>query len=298
MGPFRQSDAVLTVTQDNIRKVVEITAANDVASDITGYSSEELKGKPLKEIVSPRVAETIDDYVEFQSGANDISDVLRKVREFQLKNKDGKVLPFKLKILRHNSQEFDEFLLVLHDEESKRETDAFLSALRANFEGHSALNPDTQLPDRASFVKGMELAQLQLEKLRNEVSVAVIEIDAYDAILAKYGIQSCHLVMKHIAKLCGQNLRGNDVVAQLDKNRLALLLIGAAKDPAQMVLNRLRWLIAAQETRIPQGVDVQTTVSILFHMLEADNAASELIVKFEKAYEDKPADSLNFVAYI
>lgn len=298
MGPFRQSDAVLTVAQDNTRHAIEVTASNEIAEAITGYGTEELRGKKLQDIVSPKVAEMIEDYVEFEAGANDVGDVLRKVRDFHLQNRDGKAIPFKLRIVRHNSLEHDEFMLIMQNVDDQRETEAFLAVLRANFEGHASLNADTGLADRESFLKGVELTGLQLDKITNGVCVAVVEIDAYEVLLAKYGINACNLVLQDVAKLCSQNLRSNDIVAQFDQNRLALLLIGASKEPAQMVLNRLRWLIASNQTRIASGAEVQTTVSILFHEIKIQEESQTLVDRFENTFANKPADSTNLVAYI
>lgn len=297
MGPFRQTDAVLTVAQDNTRQAIEVTAANDAAGAITGYAVEELRGKPFKDIVTAKVAEALADYVEFNAGANDVGDVLRKIRDFQLQNRDGKAISFKLRIVRHNSLEHDEFMLIMHNEEAERETDAFLTALRAKFEGEDTKNPDTGLPNRASFLQGLDLAAAEAEKIAKGVSFAMIEVDNYEHILAKHGIQACHHVLQDVAKLCVQNLRGNDIVAHVDGNKLALLLIGASKEPAQMVLNRLRWLIAGQHSEV-QGAKVQTTVTILFHELVAGDEPQKLIDHAEVTLKDKPADSVNLVAYI
>lgn len=297
MGPFRQSDAVLTIAQDNTRRSIEVTAANDAAGSITGYPLEELRGKAFQDIVTPKVAEAITDYVEFYAGANDVGDVLRKIRDFQIQNRDGKAISFKLRIVRHNSAEHDEYLLIMHNEEAQRETDAFLSALRARVDNPNEKNADSGLPNRASFLGGIELAALEQEKIAKGVSVALVELDSYEHILAKHGIQACHHIVQDVAKLCVQNLRGNDVVAHVSGNRLGLLLVGAAKEPAQMVLNRLRWLIAGQHTDV-DGAKVQTTATILFHELAPADEAEKLLVHAEDTLKDKPSDSVNLVAYI
>lgn len=297
MGPFRQSDAVLTIAQDNSRRAIEVTAANDAAGNVTGYPLEELRGKPFQEIVTPKVAEAISDYVEFYAGANDVGDVLRKIRDFQIQNRDGKAISFKLRIVRHNSAEHDEYLLIMHNEEAERETDAFLSALRERVNNPQGITADSGLPNRANFLSGVELAMLEQGKIAKGVTFAMVELDNYEQILAKHGIVACNQLVQDVAKLCAQNLRGNDVVAHVSGNRLGLLLIGATKEPAQMVLNRLRWLIAGQQTAV-DGTKVQSTVTILFHELAPEDEAEKLLVHAEDTLKDKPADSVNIVAYI
>lgn len=294
-GPFRQTDAVLTIAQDNARHSIEVSAANDIAGELLGIPPEELKGKPFKDIVPEKIAEMLDDYVEYLPGANDVGDVLRKVRDFQIKDKDGKETPMRLKIVRHHSQSLDEYLLIMNDEERQRESNAALAALREAFQGHASLNPDTGLPDRSSLKKGLELVELHRESIRNGVCVAVMEVDKYETILGKYGVQACHRAVQGIAQHCQQNLRGNDVVAQLDDRRLALLLIGASKEPAKIVLNRLRWLVGGLHIRTDNGKEIASTVTVAFNEFRADTRPQELLERLEKALDGKPKESANMV---
>lgn len=294
-GPFRQSDAVLTIAQDNGRRAIEITAANEVAGKIAGYPAEELMGMPFSRLLPAKIAEMIEDYVEFEAGANDVGDVLRKVRDFQLHDKDGKDIPLRVRIVRHHSQEHDEFMLIMHNEEQERENDTVLTALRENFTLHAATNPDTGLPDRVSYEKGLELAIAHRERITNGVCAAVFQMDDYEGISAKYGVAASHKAMQEIAALCSHNLRGNDAVAQITRDRLGLILVGASREPAKMVLNRLRWLIAGLQIRTEQGIDIKTTASIVFREIDASSHPDEMLAHFEQTLDDKPADSINIV---
>lgn len=297
-GPFRQTDAVLTISQDNSRRAIEVTAANDVACELVDYPSDELIGMAFDKLVPMKIAEMIEDYVEFENGHNDVGEVLRKVREFQLKSKSGKHTTLKLKIVRHHSQEHDEFMLIMQDEEQQRSNDTVMAALRENFEGHAALDEHTKLPDRSSFEKGLELVVLHRENIANGACIAIFEMDEYEEILGKYGINACYKAVIDIAALCSQNLRGNDVVTQFDKGRLALILVGTTREPAKIVLNRLRWLIAGLKIRTEQGVDFTTTVSVLFHEISENSTPEEMLTQFEKQLDDKPEDSTNVVVEI
>lgn len=295
-GPFRQSDAVLTIAQDNERHAIEVTAANEVAGKLVDYMPEELMGMEFRELLPIKIAEMLDDYVEYEAGHNDVGDVLRKVRDFQLKNKAGKHMSLKVRIVRHQSQKHDEYMLIMQDEESQRETDAVMSALRENFAGHASVDSATGLPDRQSFEKGMDLVLLHRESISGGACVAVLELDDYDQLLSKYGISTCTKVLQDVASLCRQNLRGNDVVAQYGENRLALILVGTTREPAKMVLNRLRWLIAGLHIRNAQGVDVSSTVTVLFHEIDEQSKTEELLANFDRQFDDKPEGSTNMVA--
>lgn len=294
-GPFRQTDAVLTIAQDNARHTIEVNAANDVAGDLLGFTPEELQGMAFSDIVSEKVAEALDDYVEYQTGANDVGDVLRKMRDFRLKGKDGTQMPMRLKIVRHHSQSLDEYLLIMHDEEGQKASNAALSALMDAFHGHVSLNEDTGLPDRSSLQKGLELVEQHRDNIKNGICFAVMEIDNYPNMLGKYGVQACHHAVSAIAQLCKQNLRGNDVIAQADDCRLALILVGAGKEPAKIVLNRLRWLIAGLQLRTGTGQEFNGTVTIVFNALLDGTPAPALLERFEKHLDEKPETSENLV---
>lgn len=287
-GPFRSSDAVLTIAQDNTRQAIEITAANEVAGKIIGYAMEELRGKPFRELLPEKIAEMLDDYVEYEPGANDVGEVLRRVRDFQILDHGGNLLSFRLKVLHHPSQDMDEFLLVLQRSGEQRQEAAFIQALREIFDGHAALSPESNLPERQSLLKGVELVSANIERIPQGASLAVIELDQFDVILVKYGIHACHKLVQGIAGVCRQNLRDNDVIAQVARNRLAIILLDASKEPAKMVLNRLRWLIGAQQVLITPEMSVQTTASIAFVDIPALQKAENLLERCEQSLDNKP----------
>lgn len=297
-GPFRQTDSVLTISQDNVRKAIEVTAANEMAGKTIGYSIEELKGKPFRELLPSKIAEALDDYVEFEAGANDVGEVLKKVRDFQMITRGGQPLPFRLKIVRHHSQEHDEFMLIMQDESKMQETSALMAMLREHFKGHAAVNPDTNLADRATLHKCLEMVTYHLDNLRLGACLAIVQLDDFESILGKYGIAACHKVIQNVAGLCQQNLRGNDIVTQIDRNRLGVILVGTGKDPAKIVLNRLRWLIASMQSRLVQGVDVQTTATIVLSAVNKNLKPEEQVAAVEKILAEKPASSINLVVEI
>ncbi len=293
-GPFRKTDAVLTIAQDNAEQSIRVTAANEVASELIGVPLDELSGKSFKDILPDSIVGAIDDYVEFETGANDVSEVLRRVRDFQLKSAEGKSIPFRLKIVRHNSMEYDEFLLIMQDENKQRETDKFFAMLKENREGHAALVPETGLPDRSSFIKSMELV-LPHRDTFGRVCMAVIELDEYEKILSKFGQDVFYKVLQGAANVCQQNLRDHDVVTQIGERRLGLLLLGAGAEPGKMVLNRLRWLIGGHETTVKQGVEAQSSATIVFRELPESGDSEELLKACEKVMDDKPESSVNTV---
>lgn len=292
-GPFRSTDAVLTITQNNNEKSISISAVNENAAKLLGVDGKVLVGTALENVVSPKVKEALHDYVEFEAGANDVGQVLRRIRDFRVKNAQGKEIPLKLKVERHNSSEFDEFMLIMHDEIANREFTAAVAAMHRVFWDEGTKYPDTELTDRATLERGLQVVDAQREKIPNGVSLAVVELDGAEELIASRGIGECHEVLKAVAHAIQQNLRGNDVIAQYDDRRLVVVLIGAGAEASKIVLNRLRWLIGGVSLR-EGGKKGAHTVSVAYNEIGAASAV-DLLPQLIEVLASKPKDTRNVV---
>ena len=117
LDSYRKSDAIFIVCQNNSKKTVEIAAANEEARKISGYSNEELVGKPIACILPERIANIIDEFIEYDDN-NDLLAVLSKVSEFAIRTKSGKDLEIKLRIIPGEAIDNNPwFHLVLIDKE-------------------------------------------------------------------------------------------------------------------------------------------------------------------------------------
>src|SRR5690606_35532059 len=125
---------------------------------------------------------------------------------------------------RHNSNELDEFMLIMHDEVANREFTAAIATIHRVFWDEGAKHPGTELIDRATLERGLQVVDAQREKIPNGVTLAVIELDGAENIIASRGIDECYEVLKTIAHAIQQNLRGNDVITQYDDRRLVVVL--------------------------------------------------------------------------
>ena len=86
----RSNDAVITICQNNAAKSIEITGLNKAGEELLGYRTSDLKGKPLFFILPPRIANMLKEYVEYESDANDVGQVLAKVQSFSTVSQDGR----------------------------------------------------------------------------------------------------------------------------------------------------------------------------------------------------------------
>ncbi len=261
----RSNDAVITICQNNIAKSIEITGVNKAGEDLLGYSAADLAGKPLYQILPPRIANMLKEYVEFESDANDVGHVLGKVQSFSTVSADGKENGYRLKVVRTEATGMEiSFNLVLQDKQGLRKNEALRKAIQDNFRGHEVIDADTGLPDRYSLSKDVELMGYYNNKGDLRSCFAVVQLDHYDELLSQYGRTGCHSIVKHIAVISKNTLRPDDVVGLINYKRLGILLLDTSLESARMAVNRLRWQIAANPYILPDKTNVGLSVSISF----------------------------------
>jgi len=261
----RSNDAVITICQNNEKQSIEIRDVNKVAEEATGFAPPEIVGQPLGKFLPDRIVQLIKEYVEFEDDANDVGSVLSKVQSFALIDKQGRELSFKLKVVRSESLDRNAyFKLILQDMMGIRRNEAFRAILQENFKGHEVIDADTGLPDRYSIDKDLELVLYYVNKSELKACFALLEIDGFDDLMGRYGKPNCTGIVKHVAAIAKQNLRGDDTLGIISPPQVGILLIDTNVESARMVLNRLRWLIAANPLTLDDKSQVSITVSIGF----------------------------------
>ncbi len=265
---YRSSDPVITICQDNAASHIFISEVNKPAQEILGYKSSEIKGKPFSQLIPSRIAALMHEYVEFDADGNDVGSVLSKVQSFCLVDAKGGETALRLKVLRAESSADKAFFkLILQSGQSDRRNEAFRAILRENFKGHEVIDAATSLPDRYSLIKDIEFVLFYVHKGELNASFALLELDGAEDIAHRHGKETPGRILKHIATLARQNLRPDDIIGSIPPHRLGLILLDTASDSARMVLNRLRWLIAANPYPLEGGKPLPLTVSIGFMAL-------------------------------
>jgi diguanylate cyclase (GGDEF)-like protein len=261
----RSNDATITITQDNVRKVVRIHEVNSAAEDVLGFTNEEIAGQPLVFLLPERIGNLLEEYVEFSHDGNDVGAVLSKVQSFCLTSKQQKELAFRLKVIRATPiNGLDQFKLILQDTQSTRRTEAFRALLRENFKGHEVLDMQAGLPDRASIAKDIEFVMFYVNKGELKASVAIIEVNGFEALQQRHGEAEAMAAIRQASSVIRRNLRPDDVIGFLAPKRLALILFDTTPESSLMVLNRLRWLVAADVYMSKNKQPIPLTVSIGF----------------------------------
>lgn len=291
---YRTNDAVITICQNNGAKSIEITDINKAAEELLGYSNAEIARKPLWKILPPRIASLLEEYVEFSSDGGDVGQVLGKVQSFSIVGKDEKETGYRLKVVRAESTgSMIVFKLVLQDRLGLRKNEALRKAIQENFKGHEVLDPDTGLPDRNSLGKDIELVGYYNSKGDMRTCFAVLQLDHYDDLFSQYGKPTCLGMIKHIAAICRQNLRPDDVVGVVSYKRLGVLLLDTTPETARMVANRLRWQIASNPFALPKKATIGLSVSISFSRISGRISDKKLIDDCNAVLDSLSASAAN-----
>lgn len=295
---YRKSDAVVIVCQNNRKKMLEIAALNDEAVLVTGYSGEDIVGRPLSLLLPERISNTISEFIEYEEGKTDLLSILSKMNKFSIKNRDNREQEFRLRIISGEPVDRNPcFHMVLIDEEKTRDKKAFRAIIKENFKGHEVIDPRTDLPDRNSIIKDLELMIYYVHDKNIRASFAVVDINYYDKFLAEYGEQGCFALHSHISNIFKQRLRVEDTIGTLSERTLGMILVDASQEEARIVLNRLRWAISISPLRL-KGEEVIAQVNICFSQIDGKVGNLELLRKCEEymlMQREEAANSLHLV---
>ena len=96
----------------------------------------------------------------------------------------------------------------------------------------------------------------------------LVDVDFFKQVNDQYGHQVGDRVLRQIASILGQDLRGSDVLARYGGEEFVLLLPGASAAQGAAIAERLRANIAHSAFVIPEGIDLNVTISVGFACLE------------------------------
>ena len=281
---YRTNDAVITICQNNKAGIVTVSQINDTASNIIGFSALELVNQPISAILPKRIAELLTEYIDFENDTNDVGAVLSKVQSFSIVGKNGQEKVYRIKILRvESSENLSFFSMVLQDTVEARKSDAVRKVIRDNFKGHESLDRQTQLPDRTSIVRDIELAKNHSNSNNILSCFAVLQIDEYSKLVAQKGNTVGSELLKYVASLAGRSLRPDDVVGIVGDGRIGVLLMDIVGGSERLILNRLRWQIASNPYIDASQHSIGVSVSIAFYSISGGKGIDKTVEQCEAA---------------
>lgn len=90
----------------------------------------------------------------------------------------------------------------------------------------------------------------------------LVDVDFFKQVNDQYGHQVGDRVLRQIASLLGQDLRGSDVLARYGGEEFVLLLPDTTPAQGAAIAERLRGRVEHSAFVIPEGIDLDVTVSI------------------------------------
>ncbi|MGP1394361.1 MAG: diguanylate cyclase [Inquilinaceae bacterium] len=149
--------------------------------------------------------------------------------------------------------------------------------LEAELNLQAATDPLTALLNRRRF---LEIAANELSRARRyerRLSVTMLDIDFFKAVNDTYGHAVGDTVLKAVAKVCAETVRGQDCLARLGGEEFAILTPETGAEGATILADRLREKIAAIQLG-EEAPDLRVTASFgVTERIESDSAPEDLL---------------------
>ena len=251
-------DAVIIIDEQ-----CRIRYINGAMQALSGYASGELLGQTLNGLLPDAVGAQHDNHVINYIRSSRTSSVLGKIREFAVRHRDTQMIPIEMKALDlgvvDGMRYFGAFLL---DVRERRELAAKNASLLAQLEQQALHDALTSLPNRRAYEAQAEQAMARAARSGAALSVGVADLDHFKKINDRYGHAVGDAVLRTVAQALRDTGRITDVAARLGGEEFGLLFPDASLHQAQQVAERIRAAVAAAITPLPDGRQLQVTISI------------------------------------
>lgn len=234
---------------------------------ITGYSSESLKGKPVREIVYP---EDLNLLFEIQHEL--ILQKINSVKECRIIRPDGEIKWLQNRACPYFNEQghlvqVGGVIIEITERKQLEETIHFLAY-------HDEL---TGLANRTKF--SAKYAETQGH--HEPVALMFLDLDNFKEVNDTYGHEAGDELLKHIAGRLVSLVRAQDMVCRLGGDEFVILLVNLHEDGVIKVLERIRSSLA--EGYVYQGIWISISASIGISLSPDGSASMEDMLRLADA---------------
>jgi diguanylate cyclase (GGDEF)-like protein len=149
----------------------------------------------------------------------------------------------------------------------------------------ASIDPLTKVSNVALFYEELGL----LESRASDFAVLVVDVDDLKGLNDRYGHQAGSAAIQSVARTLRRVVRGSDCVARFGGDEFVVILTDADRAGAQIVVNRMREMLAAETVPGTPGVTVKVSVGVALYG-EDGTTSEELLGAADRAmYVDKRA---------
>jgi diguanylate cyclase (GGDEF)-like protein len=158
-------------------------------------------------------------------------------------------------------------------------------SVQASLRALASTDPLTKVSNVTLFYEELGL----LESSGSDFAVLVVDVDDLKGLNDRYGHQAGSAAIQSVARTLRRVVRGSDCVARFGGDEFVVILTDADRAGAQIVINRMREMLAAEA--VPGTPDVTVKVSVGVALYGEDGTTSEeLLGAADRAmYVDKRA---------
>ncbi len=273
----RKHDIRLTICQDNTTKNITISDMHDggyTLSRLLGFSEFEMQQKSFNDLVSDKVKEDIEDYVEFTAHGKDIADVLNAMRHFTMAGKKGEYVALNVKALRNISDgTLQYFTLALG---AKNTNAAIFRALNA-IQADETIYEDIGVADEKSFLRKLDVVITHVGVEDLQASIAVFGIDKFREINQVFGDETAQGLLQEVTMRSRQVLRQSDVMGYLGNGKFGVVLLGTDKHDANIPMARLRSFLSSKPLFLSGNDHIKASLTTLVENIVYEHDAGELL---------------------
>ncbi|MCD7879789.1 MAG: GGDEF domain-containing protein, partial [Candidatus Gastranaerophilales bacterium] len=157
----------------------------------------------------------------------------------------------------------------------------------------------TELYNHRFFQEQIRVKIKQSEKLKNNFSLILIDIDFFKKFNDKYGHQAGDAVLKHVAATLKKSVRAEDFVCRYGGEEMTIILNNTPKETGVSIAKKICETIASRKYPLTPDLEVNITISLgVSTYPENGKTPAELIEYADKCLYKAKENGRNQVGFL